>query len=177
MHHRTREILTYLAEQRTHLSAAVETVPEIARGYRVSPDVWSVAEILEHLSMVEARMGKAFEKVVLEAHRIGVGEETDESSILPLLDVGRLINRGTRLVAAETSQPTGQVAADDAWAKLTASREALTIAIRHSDGLALEQVSLQHPRLGPLNGYQWLLFIGAHEARHAEQIREIALPQ
>ena len=31
-----------------------------------------------------------------------------------------------------------------------------------------------HPVLGPINIYQWALFVGSHEARHALQIREIA---
>jgi hypothetical protein len=35
-------------------------------------------------------------------------------------------------------------------------------------------VSWPHPRFGPLTGYQWIAFSGAHEARHAAQIREIA---
>jgi hypothetical protein len=35
-------------------------------------------------------------------------------------------------------------------------------------------VSFPHPVLGPTNGYQWFLFIGSHEARHADQIRETA---
>ena len=30
-----------------------------------------------------------------------------------------------------------------------------------------------HPVLGPLNIYQWVLFNGSHEARHTLQVREI----
>jgi hypothetical protein len=32
---------------------------------------------------------------------------------------------------------------------------------------------LPHPALGVLDGYQWLAFVGTHELRHANQIREI----
>jgi hypothetical protein len=32
---------------------------------------------------------------------------------------------------------------------------------------------LHDPRFGALNGYQWLLFLGAHEKRHTDQISEI----
>jgi hypothetical protein len=41
------------------------------------------------------------------------------------------------------------------------------------DGVALSDVSAPHPALGPLNGYQWFLFLAAHEGRHTAQIREI----
>ncbi len=43
------------------------------------------------------------------------------------------------------------------------------------DGLAIGTLSLPHPLFGPLTAYHWLAFVGAHEARHAAQIREIAL--
>jgi hypothetical protein len=43
------------------------------------------------------------------------------------------------------------------------------------DGLALAEVVHVHPRLGSLNLYQWGVWVGGHEARHTEQIREIAV--
>jgi hypothetical protein len=30
-----------------------------------------------------------------------------------------------------------------------------------------------HPLVGMLNLYQWILFVGQHEGRHSEQIRDI----
>jgi hypothetical protein len=42
------------------------------------------------------------------------------------------------------------------------------------DGLALGRVTRAHPTLGPLNRYQWVLFVGQHEARHAAQLQDIA---
>jgi hypothetical protein len=35
-------------------------------------------------------------------------------------------------------------------------------------------VVVPHPALGDQNLYQWIAFVGAHESRHAAQIREIA---
>jgi hypothetical protein len=42
------------------------------------------------------------------------------------------------------------------------------------DGIAIDAVTHPHPVLGVIDAYQWFIFIGSHEARHAEQIREIA---
>jgi hypothetical protein len=39
--------------------------------------------------------------------------------------------------------------------------------------MALCEVSAPHPAVGSLNGYQWFLFLAAHEGRHTAQIREI----
>jgi hypothetical protein len=41
------------------------------------------------------------------------------------------------------------------------------------DGLALGALRWAHPALGELDLYQYILFIGQHEARHARQIVEI----
>ena len=54
-----------------------------------------------------------------------------------------------------------------------AARETLRQVVIDVDGLALAEVSAPHRHLGPLNGYEWMAFIGNHESRHAAQIREI----
>jgi hypothetical protein len=58
--------------------------------------------------------------------------------------------------------------------KLDESRRTLRASLPALDGLALGEISYAHPLLGRLTIYQWLLFLGQHEARHADQIREIA---
>ncbi len=45
--------------------------------------------------------------------------------------------------------------------------------MREADGLALGNFSYPHPMFGPLDLYQWLVFVGLHESRHACQIREL----
>jgi hypothetical protein len=40
------------------------------------------------------------------------------------------------------------------------------------DGLELGAVTHPHPRFGVFSIYDWMAFLGAHEVRHAEQMRE-----
>lgn len=42
------------------------------------------------------------------------------------------------------------------------------------DGLAFSGVLHPHPIFGMLDLYEWVHFIGAHDRRHAEQVRELA---
>jgi hypothetical protein len=42
-------------------------------------------------------------------------------------------------------------------------------------GLAVGTVSMPHPVSGPSSAYHLFAFVGAHEARHATQIRQIAV--
>ena len=39
-----------------------------------------------------------------------------------------------------------------------------------ADGLALGEIKHDHVVLGELDLYQWLIFLGQHEARHTKQI-------
>jgi hypothetical protein len=40
------------------------------------------------------------------------------------------------------------------------------------DGRDLTRLSAPHPIFGPINGYEWVLFIGQHEERHLGQLRD-----
>ena len=91
-----------------------------------------------------------------------------------MLDVERLADRGSRLVAGERAEPRAGLDHTAAWAALERSRAELRAALIDGDGLALGERVQPHPFIGPLNLYQWVLFVGAHEARHARQIAEYA---
>ena len=56
-----------------------------------------------------------------------------------------------------------------------AARRDLMAVIVTGDGLALGAVSAPHPALGSFSVYDWIAFVGAHAARHADQIREDAV--
>ena len=105
----------------------------------------------------------------------GLARETSESSVLDTVDVAGLKDRRQKRVAGEASLPTGTLTADEAWARLEASRASLEGALRDADGWALETLTQAHPRLGAMNLYQWIGFVGAHESRHAAQIAALRL--
>jgi uncharacterized damage-inducible protein DinB len=171
---RTREVLDFLDEQRATLERAVAAVPPAMRDRRLAPDRWSVAEVLEHLALVEGRIMGMLDAQLAAARANGLGTERGTTPVVPTLDVAGLLDRSRKLTASEVSQPRGALGADDAWAALAARRAATRAAILAADGLALSEVKSTHPRIGTLDLYQWLVFLGGHEARHAAQVREIA---
>jgi hypothetical protein len=160
-----------LAADRATLRSAVERVPAALRQQKPGPERWSVAEVLEHLSIVEGRV------VALLGAMVPTAPQADASATEPaavVLDRARLQNRANRVTAPDAIHPTGTVSADDAWAALERSRAELLQVLDTARGRDLAQISRQHPALGTLNGYQWVAAIGGHEARHALQIVEIA---
>jgi uncharacterized damage-inducible protein DinB len=174
MHPRLEEVLSYLDSERAALRDAVELLPAELRDQQPGPDRWSVAQVLQHLVMIEKRIAMGMTKWVGDASAGGLGPEADTSSVLKSLDLALIADRSNRRNAPEEVRPAGDLDAASAWAALEKTRAALRAAVLPGDGLALSEVIQPHPVLGPINIYQWLLFVGSHEARHTGQVGEIA---
>jgi uncharacterized damage-inducible protein DinB len=174
MHPRIEEVINYLETERTALREAVERVPLELRDRQPGDDRWSVAQVLQHLGIIEKRIGLGMTKWVTDARTGGIGPETETSSIMNSLPLKLITDRSKRRNAPEEVRPQGDADAESAWAALEQSRETLRAAFVAGDGLALSKVIQSHPVLGPINLYQWMLFVGSHEARHTAQVIEIA---
>jgi hypothetical protein len=174
MHPRIREVLEYLDTHRAALKRAVAAVSPELRGRRPAPERWSVAEVLEHLGLVERHITRLLQNLISEGRAAGIGPEQETSLVVPTLDLSRLLNRSRREPASDAAKPREGLDASAAEAALVRQREALRATLLSADGLALAEVSAPNPVLGVLNASQWVLFIGGHEARHTAQIQEIA---
>lgn len=174
MHARLEEVLNYLDTQRAALSEAVQLVPDEMRNQTTGPDRWSVAQVLEHLMIIERRISIGMTQWVGDARASDLGPETETSSVMGTLPLDLIVDRSQRRNAPEDVKPSGEIDAAAAWASLEQTRETLRTGAMAGDGLALGEVIQKHPVLGPLNIYQWLLFVGSHEGRHTAQVVEIA---
>ncbi len=160
-----------LSADRAKLAAAVEGVPSHLRGQRPGTDRWSVAEILEHLVIIEKLAATIVRELATRAPA-GGGDATRHASIH--FDRSMLRDRSQRIMAPQVTQPTGQMDAATGWAALQETRVVLLETIRAAEGRDLGAVTRPHPRLGTLTGYEWIAALGGHEERHTAQIEEIA---
>ena len=174
-HPRLAELTALLADHRAALLAVVDTVPAAARERRppTAADAWSVAEVLDHLAKVEGGTARLLARRIARARESGVGADEGEDSVRDRMDRFDVAGGKVRRTAPELVAPQAGVAAADALAALAASREALLATIRDADGVDLTQVYATHGAFGELDGYQWLLFVGQHEARHTRQIAAV----
>lgn len=173
MHSRTSELLTHLDIQRQVLRDAVASVPSARHDVQPEEGRWSVLGVLEHLSIVERRVCVALKARVDEARAAGLGEERDHSPILSERNVDQVIDRSVKFRAPEPIHPKCDKPIDALWGSLDESRANLKALVLSVDGLAVGDVMHPHPVFGPLSLYDWFAFVGSHEARHADQIREI----
>jgi hypothetical protein len=168
------EIYAHIDGARARLLAAVEGLSEEEQAFSPAPDRWSAAELVEHLSIVEGNVVALLGKLLARA-----GDE--ESSAAPpaaaafapvSIEEFVELSRAARYEAPERIRPTGLPLADS-LARLRDSRAALHSLrprIERADGRALR---FPHPTWGPLDLYQWLLFVGAHEDRHLAQLEAL----
>ena len=172
LHPRIAELMAELDAAREELRALVASLPPDALTQTRGDDEWSVAQILEHLAMVEDGSGRLFAKMLKDAEASGE-RESDSSSVLGINDRYGIVTSNARITAPEFIRPTAGLSPEESMARLDAARERLKQAMRRASGLALGNVSTPHPAFGPFTAYQWLLATAQHERRHMRQIRRL----
>ena len=173
MHSHLEEVLSRLGRSRAALRAAVDSVPRDARDTRPAPDRWSAAEVVEHLSIVERIFGERIEQAI-QARAAGLDREGRERVKLPDPIEARMADRVNKRNAIEAALPTGALTCEAAWTAFANGHERVSAVVGAADGLALGEVTVDHPFFGTLTIYQWIELMAAHEARHTEQVKEIA---
>ena len=170
LNERLSEIVDYLALVRAELEAYVASLPEKSLQERAHPNRWSVAEMLEHLVIVENGSGRMVSKLTKQAIEEGSVPETATSSVLGSLDTQ--FGSDVKIVAPSYLSPDKKIPVADSIAELRIARERLLGAIQKANGLDLTRVKGPHPVFGPIDGYQWMVMIGQHEERHLQQMKD-----
>lgn len=172
LHPRLAEIQGELDRTRESLLAVLAHTPADAAAQRPCADGWSIAEIVEHLLIVENGIGRLLGRLSRQAETLG--PETSTASIIPSLDRFALRDVRRRIESPAAVAPTGNVTIDEAVTGLAESRRRIVELVHRVSGRALGELAAPHPVFGSFTFYQWLLFLAQHEERHTLQIRETA---
>lgn len=169
-YHSVAEILEAIDETRSRVSKRVEGLSPAQEKFRPSPDAWSLAEIVEHLSIIEAQMARLFAMMVRKAESAGAPQAADRS--FRPVDLDHFVERSLKekYTAPETVRPSGQVSIEDSLDRMRRSRAELHELRPKLETLDLSGLTYPHPAFGPLDIYQWLAFVGVHEDRHLRQL-------
>ena len=155
---------------RGRLVARYQGLTETERTHRPTETAWSPDQIIEHLATIEGGMLRLINKLLGKAETAGVPAPAD-GAITPInMDEFNRIADANKFEAPEPVRPTGQMSGAEALAALQASRAEIHTLRPRLAAVDLSSVSFPHPFAGPLNLYQWLVFIGLHEQRHLDQI-------
>lgn len=133
---------------------------------RPSDDEWSVAEIVQHLSLVEERVIKDLERAVAkEPQRIGF--------VRKLVPTFIVASRLLRVKAPKAVNPIAVPEKNEVLENFDRARQALKALCATHGKDRLKKVVFKHPFLGDIDGVATVSFVGYHEQRHYKQIREV----
>jgi hypothetical protein len=163
-------VLKHLAESRNRLLQAVDGLSAEQRTFRTAKDRWSVADCVEHITVVEGFILNTIHQVIQAPPEPAKKAEVvgQEQIILE-----RVPSRLTRVKGPERVMPTGRWPAfDELCRQFEATRER-SVRFAAETQADLRNHFFPHPILGQFDCYQWLLFLGMHCERHVRQLEEV----
>ena len=140
--------------------------------YRVTSGQWTIAEILEHLVLVESRLLRL---INVSSHKLEKSGSAFSMTIGLNIDIPDGVERNDtfKVKTKEEFEPTGTASITDSVTKLQTIHDDLRALRSRLERLDLSTVSFEHWLLGTLTLGQWLAFIGIHEQRHLGQVQSI----
>lgn len=162
-----QNIASDLRNTREAFLSEVDDLSENQATWKPSPDKWSIAEIAEHVVTVEQRIGDRIRNIANGEPAPEGRDNSDLDSRVPAL----VRFRGNKVPAPNGTEPSGKVPLPESIKSLQAVRESTLHCLEQN--LPLRGRLLPHPILPPMDGYQWLLGVSGHLARHTAQIQEL----
>ena len=151
--------------------ASLQGLSEAQYRFKPAPDRWSIAEVAEHIALADERIfGIVTEKVMsapTDAKLLAQVQHDDERVRTMVTD------RSHKVQAPEVLKPTGRFPTmESVQTAFGQSRDKIVTYVQNTQD-DLRGHAAAHPLLKALDGYQWLLLLSAHCARHTAQIAEV----
>lgn len=141
--------------------------------YKPAPDVWSLAEIAEHVATAEQLL---FQRATVDAMKNPLDPARKQQLSNRQKDeliVKTVPQRDRKFQTSEILKPTGKFASRQEAIDAFRKKRDATIAYVLSTNDELRGHFAPHAALGDLDAYQWLLFMSAHCERHVNQMKEL----
>jgi uncharacterized damage-inducible protein DinB len=163
-------VVEYLAESRERLVLTVEGLSNEQRSFQPAHDRWSIAECVEHITVVETSVLRSIQQVLQSPPQ---PERQNEAQGKEQVILERVPARERRVKGPQEAMPQGRWPDfEELIRQFEAARERTMrfSAVTQAD---LRNHFFPHPFLGLLDCYQWLLFLSAHCERHVRQMEEV----
>ena len=142
------QALQYLSESRNGVVEAVKGLSDAQWKFKPAPDRWSVAEVVEHLALIEDIVTQ---NVLGTIEKAAAGSADRDPKQLDAILLAKVADRSTKFQAPPAATPTGRWTPAAALDHYLRSR-AQTVALLKSTPDLREHV-IVHPVFGSLDGY------------------------
>ena len=135
---------------------------------------WSVAQIIQHLRLVEERVIKDLEKAVSRPpRRVSFVRRFVPTSIVSSRLLRVKAPQAVTPEAVAENGPAMPLPKNEALANYNRARNDLKALCATHGSDRLRRIVFKHPFLGEIDGVATVSFVGYHEQRHYKQIREV----
>ncbi|WP_165769100.1 DinB family protein [Virgibacillus profundi] len=151
-------------QAREALIGEVDGLTDEELNKKSADDQWSIKQVLEHLYLMEAAVTKTIQ-TQLETGEVVIAEEKP---------IELTINRTMKVNSPDFSLPSESfVTLEELKVNLAATHQDLKELFESTNDKQLEDRAYLHPVFGQMSLKQWIPFVGYHEMRHIEQIKEV----
>jgi len=161
-------ILTRLSETRTLVQRTAAGLSAAQLEYRPDGGRWSVAENLEHVTLVEQRIVKGLARTLS-----GPADATKKAALTDEELTHKVDRVVEPLSAPEALRPASRWPLADLLKEFDATRQQTLEFAGTLGGKDLRHHFMPHPYFGELDGYQWLIVIASHAVRHCRQCEAV----
>ena len=160
--------IRYLADTRDRLVDAVKGLSDAQWKFKPAPDRWSIAEVVEHIAVVEELV---VTNMLGKLDQAPAGTADRDTKQVDATVLAKMPDRSTKFQAPQQIQPTGRWTPQGALEHFLTSRVQTTQIAKSSPDLRGHVRA--HPAFGPMDGYEWVLALAGHSERHTKQIIEV----
>ncbi len=157
---------------REKFKASFASLSEEQLNAKPEGEAWSVAQIVEHVAIVNGGALRICAKLLGKGEAAGKSNDGSVSISNEFIEAGSSA-ADQKLQAPEMVQPVNNIPISDSIAKLDeqqAQYAELKAKFESVDGV---EAKFPHPYFGDLSAQEWLVLSGAHEIRHLKQIRRV----
>jgi DinB superfamily len=166
LHPELQKAMVLTDADRQRIRDCVQGFTQSQIDYKLTPETWSVGEVLHHLILIEVSISKLFNKLIKENQRV-IG--ASDAMRIEAMTYGAA---GPQQ-APEFGIPTHGRLFDDLLIELAATRKRTTQTLAKYTGDDPSELRWTHHRFGDMGMAHWARFIGVHEGHHLRQIERI----
>ena len=165
--------LKYLNDTKADYVAQLNGLSDKQLNFRAAEGRWTIAEIAEHITVVESALFGTVTDQVLKS------EPPKCENPFRVVDTAIILaitNRQQKFTAPEQVRPNGRWKTREDLLKSFETTRNATIDFMKNNKIDLRNYFGQAP-MGMMDAYQWILFMTGHSERHLAQLKEVKTDQ
>jgi hypothetical protein len=170
-----KEMVDLLASSERDFLALIENATDEQWRWKPKPDRWSIGECAEHIILSERMLFQtALDALKQPADPEWATKTAGKTEFLKKVMPNRNPGGAGGAQAPQEIRPTEGLSREEVVRRFKESRAEISAFVEKLDAPAKQHIIVHpFPVFGPLNAYDWLIYVPLHTVRHSRQIIEV----